>query len=112
MKIAVEAEVCTVVEKGEGTYHVLVKSAIWVLGFTTTDRPKERTVVRVEGDRPAEEAPKDVYDTVMAHPSVGIAPRMRGRYKYAELSDAMWMRSSKDVRDLWKERQLKRGPRG
>ncbi len=108
MKIAVEAEVCTVVDKGEGRFHVLVKSAIWVLGMTTDRPPEVKTVVRVEGERPDNEGPKDVKDTVMANQKVGIAPRERGRYKYAELSDSSWTPSEKRPEDLWRERRAKR----
>lgn len=105
MEIAVEGEVCTVVEKAPGTWHVLVKSAIWVLGLTTSVRPQERTVVRVRGTRPDDDLPKEVHDSVMAHPNVGIAPRMRGAYRYAELSEAEWTASDKKVEQLWEEQR-------
>lgn len=108
MKIAVEAEVCTVVDKGEGRFHVLVKSAIWVLGLTTDRPPEARTVIIVEGERPEEEEPKDVYATVMANPKVGIAPRERWRYKYAELESASWARSETKLKDLWRKRRTRR----
>ena len=108
MKIAVEAEVCTVVEKDGGEFHVLVKSAIWVLGLTTKAPPEPKTVVRVEGERPEQEEPKDVKATVMANSKVGIAPRERGRYKYAELTGASWTPSEKKLEDLWRERRTRR----
>lgn len=77
-------------DQGQPTWHILCRSQIWVVGFRTTDPPKMKQTIEVEGVRDPDPH-KDVWSTVMG--IAGIAPRMRDRYKYAELTGAMWVPS-------------------
>lgn len=102
MRLKVKAEVCTVRDAGHGAHHVLCKSLSWVVGFTTSFPPSVGSLVSLDGERPDGEPNREVFDAVMAHPRVGIAPRARNQYRYAELTDATWEAVPGDARDLWR----------